>query len=335
MKRTTLLPELVTAPAVFAVGESYQIMAPVKSDLLFWVTVGDRTYCDHSNGILRSATRMHRVTVPMPVLDAAGAYTVHYRKIIERKPYLPESEEEQAATYAFRPLPATGPIRIYHLADTHGNFMLPAAAGSYFGDRLDLLVLTHLDDDHYNGVEQLFARLDVQAVALPAFEDGYGRREEVAALAQAEGAQLYFVEETLEVSLGETVFTLLPPLGKGTTNEEGLFVLCSAGDFDALITGDADSAVEAMLVKYYGIPDVELLFAGHHGSGSSTSAEFLDAVRPEYAVVSSGRNSYGHPHPDTLSRLREAGAEVYRTDLHGKITVTVNKDGSTVTQGGS
>jgi len=201
--------------------------------------------------------------------------------------------------------------------------------------RLDLLVLTHLDDDHYNGVEQLFARLDVQAVALPAFEDGYGRREEVAALAQAEGAQLYFVEETLEVSLGETVFTLLPPLGKGTTNEEGLFVLCSAGDFDALITGDADSAVEAMLVKYYGIPDVELLFAGHHGSGSSTSAEFLDAVRPEYAVVSSGRNSYGHPHPDTLSRLREAGAEVYRTDLHGKITVTVNKDGSTVTQGGS
>ena len=152
MSNTVLLPELVTAPAVFAVGESYQIMVPVKSDLLFWVTVGDSSYYDHSNGILRSATRMHRVTVPMHVLDGAGAYTVHYRKIIERKPYFPESEEEQAATYSFRPLPVTGPIRIYHLADTHGNFVLPAAAGRYFGEELDLLVLNGDIPDHSGDV---------------------------------------------------------------------------------------------------------------------------------------------------------------------------------------
>lgn len=201
--------------------------------------------------------------------------------------------------------------------------------------RLDLLVLTHLDDDHYNGVEQLFRRMDIKAVALPAFDDGYGRREDVEALAKAEGAQLCYVEDVLEISLGETVFTLLPPLGKGTTNEEGLFVLCSAGDFDTLITGDADSAVEAMLVKYHDLPDAELLLAGHHGSKNSTSSEFLDAVRPEYAVISAGRNSYGHPHSDTLARLDAAGAEVYRTDLHGSITLTVNKDGFAVTQGGS
>lgn len=201
--------------------------------------------------------------------------------------------------------------------------------------RLDLLVLTHLDDDHYNGVEQLFARLDVRAVVLPSFDDGLGRREELERLAAREGAAVHYADGPLEIPLGESLFTVLPPLGKGTTNEEGLFVLASAGEFDALITGDADAAVEAMLVKYCELPDTELLFAGHHGSNHSSSAAFLAAVRPEYAVISAGRNSYGHPHPDTLSRLTDAGAAIYRTDLHGSITVTVNEDGSAVLQGGT
>ena len=88
-----LLPEFKTAPAVFAVGNEYQIMVPVKSDLLFWVTVGGDKYYDHSNGIIRSSVRMHRVHVPMDKLDSAGRYTVGYRKIKERKPYFTETEE--------------------------------------------------------------------------------------------------------------------------------------------------------------------------------------------------------------------------------------------------
>ena len=132
----------------------------------------------------------------------------------------------------------------------------------------------------------------------------------------------------MEVSVGDTTFTLIPPLGSGTSNEEGLFVLCSAGDFDALITGDADSAVEAMLVKYYNLPDVELLLVGHHGSNGSTSNEFLNAIRPETAIISVGYNSYGHPRAEVLERLGDAGAEIFRTDLHGSVTVSVNGDGT-------
>ncbi len=141
MQAVSLLPEFKTAPAVFAVGDEYQIMVPVKSDLLFWVTVGEDTFYDHTGGVMRSAVPVHRVTVPMALLDRAGAYTVHYRKIVERKPYFPTSEDEVSATYPFRPVPTGAPIRIYHLADTHGHFDLPAAAGAYFGDELDLLVL--------------------------------------------------------------------------------------------------------------------------------------------------------------------------------------------------
>lgn len=150
---TPLLPELKTCPAVFAVGDEYQIMAPVKSDLLFWVTVGDKTYYDHSNGIIRSSTRMHRVHVPMNALNAAGSYTVTYRKIIDRKPYFAETEEPASATYAFRPVPNEGDIHIYHLSDTHGHFEHSAAAASYYGDALDLLILNGDVPDHSGKVE--------------------------------------------------------------------------------------------------------------------------------------------------------------------------------------
>lgn len=152
-ENVALLPELKTCPAVFAVGKTYQIMVPVNSDLLFSVTVGGKNYYDHSNGIVRSSTRLHRVSVPMEVLDAAGAYTVNYRKIIDRKPYFPETEELQSAEYAFKPLKKTEDIHIYHIADTHGKFDFAAAAASYFGDDLDVLILNGDIIDHSGKVE--------------------------------------------------------------------------------------------------------------------------------------------------------------------------------------
>lgn len=189
-------------------------------------------------------------------------------------------------------------------------------------DELELLVLTHLDDDHFNGVEQLLYRLDVKKIAAPNVEG----REELIRLAQQEGAELVLVEREQRAALGGVEFTLYPPLGRGTSNEEGLFVLCSAGGFDALVTGDADQFVERMLVKYYGLPDLELLLAGHHGARNSTCQELLDALRPELAVISVGYNSYGHPSEETLGRLETSGAKIYRTDENGTVTIAV-KDG--------
>ena len=69
-------------------------------------------------------------------------------------------------------------------------------------------------------------------------------------------------------------------------------------------------------------PDVELLVAGHHGSRYSTTPELLETVRPEMAVISVGRsNRYGHPAQETLERLAEFGADIYRTDLQGTVVV--------------
>lgn len=153
MTSPVLLPEFKTCPAVFAVKNDYQIMVPVKSDLLFWVTVDGKNYYDHSNGIVRSSTRMHRVNVPTSVLDKAGEYTVTYRKIIDRKPYFAETEEPVSATYSFRPVPASGDIKIYHLSDTHGKFDMPSKTATYFGDDLDLFILNGDVPDHSGKVE--------------------------------------------------------------------------------------------------------------------------------------------------------------------------------------
>ena len=84
---------LKTAPAVFAVGNTYQIMVEVAAESLMSVMVGDTVYYDESNGIMNSRASIHRVTVPMAALDAAGAYTVCLRPLVERKPYYTETRQ--------------------------------------------------------------------------------------------------------------------------------------------------------------------------------------------------------------------------------------------------
>ena len=122
--------------------------------------------------------------------------------------------------------------------------------------------------------------------------------------------------------LGETTLRVFPPLGAGGSNEEGLSVLGSAGEFDVLVTGDMNAAVERRLVKYGNLPETELLVVGHHGSGYSTSGELLQTIQPQWAVISVGYNTYGHPAEETLARLAQYGCDIYRTDWSGTVTIT-------------
>ena len=132
-----------TAPAVFAVRDTYQIMVPVKSESLMWVRVGDRCYYDSSSGVLRSDVAVHRMTVPMCALDEAGEYTICYRKVLERKIAFTETEDVVEKTFVFRPV-QKGKITLYHIADAHNVAEPPIAAAKAFEKqygRLDLLVL--------------------------------------------------------------------------------------------------------------------------------------------------------------------------------------------------
>ena len=144
----------------------------------------------------------------------------------------------------------------------------------------------------------------------------------ITALAEEKGIETLFLAEDADVTFGESALRIYAPLGSGGANEEGLSVLCTAGDFDGLITGDMNDTVEKRLAKYGSLPDLELLVAGPHGSKYATSEELLLATRPELAVISVGYNTYGHPAPETLERLAAAGCAIYRTDWSGTVTIT-------------
>ena len=102
------------------------------------------------------------------------------------------------------------------------------------------------------------------------------------------------------------------------------------GDTSFLFTGDAESKEEKDIIAANEDLYCDVLSVGHHGSASSTSWDFLEAVLPEYAVISCGvNNSYGHPDPDTIEKLESIEAQIFRTDLQGNIIAI--SDGETIT----
>lgn len=196
---------------------------------------------------------------------------------------------------------------------------------SFGQGELDLLILTHCHDDHANGVPELLDRIDVKCIALPDVEPKSDLFREILVRAEQEKTEVLFVREDTVLQVGTTDITLYPPLGDEDANELGLTVLCSAQEQDILITGDMSAEVEQELLEYAHLPDVEVMVAGHHGSKYSNSRQLLVAVRPEIAVFSVGAyNTYGHPAPEALERFAAVGAECYRTDTMGTVTLTID-----------
>lgn len=197
-------------------------------------------------------------------------------------------------------------------------------AADYFQSRgvtrLDALILTHFHADHTNGVEQLLERMEVELLIAPDVEEESPERQALLSEAEAHGTQVLLLDENAQLTLGQADIQIYRPMGDGGGNEEGLSLLASTDTFDALLTGDMNTVLEERLVKYGALPDVDVLIAGHHGSKYASSERLLEAVRPEYAVLSVGYNSYGHPAPETLARLEAAGCAIYRTDWMGTIT---------------
>lgn len=145
---------LTFSPAVFAVDDTYQIIALVNAPCLFTVRVGEAYFPDHQNGVMRSDTAVHRVTVPQAALDAAGGYTVCVTPMIERKPYFTQTADMREYAVAFRPVPKTGTVRAYHIADAHGLVDEPIAAAETFGE-MDFLILNGDLISYCNDAEDL------------------------------------------------------------------------------------------------------------------------------------------------------------------------------------
>ncbi len=193
---------------------------------------------------------------------------------------------------------------------------------------IDVLVITHFDSDHIDGITRLMLKTRVGLIAMPSGENGkedeQNHREEITELAKKQGIEILYVTEDMKLSYRDTALNLYAAHGSSGSNENGIIVLCSEGGFDALVTGDASASVERRLLKSAGLPDIEVMIVGHHGSRYSTSEELLDTLKPETAIISVGYNPYGHPTDEVLDRLKAREIRVLRTDIMGNVSVRSN-----------
>ncbi len=188
--------------------------------------------------------------------------------------------------------------------------------------RVQAVILTHYDLDHCGGVSQLLNRVQVEHLILP--DMAAPLRQQLTEDAASHGTSVTFLSEEAILTANETTLRILPAQNGKNGNEGSLCVLATASEYDILITGDRSSDGELELLSQYTLPSVELLVVGHHGAAGSTSSQFLKALNPETAIISVGRNANGHPAPETLSRLQQAGVRVLRTDQEGNIVLPIS-----------
>jgi len=156
--------------------------------------------------------------------------------------------------------------------------------------------------------------------------------EDVLAAISARGLKITVPKPADTFILGQATGLFLAPNSSAydDINNYSIVIRLQYGNNSFLFTGDAQTLSEQeMLVRGFNLKS-DVLKVGHHGSSSSTSAAFLSAVSPRFAVIMVGKNNdYGHPHQETLQKLKEAGARIFRTDLNGNITF--NSDGDALT----
>ena len=209
-----------------------------------------------------------------------------------------------------------------------GNTGTPDNAGALVGEYLlsrgrtevDVLLLTHLHEDHADGAIRLMELLPVKTLVLPADAgDGVGLFKQIAACAERNGTRVVELDASSELRIGELSLDVYVLAGGSDENERCLMAMLHAGALDVLTTADAPKALERRLAAAEDLSAADVLIVGHHGSGYASSEELLREVGGRTAVISVGYNSYGHPAEETLERLAANGYTVLRTDRDGTI----------------
>ncbi len=212
-----------------------------------------------------------------------------------------------------------------------------------FYDRtIDLIILTHPEHDHIGGLIEVLKRYRVENILWTGVLRDTAEFKEwerllveeknaVIEIAQA-GQRIVYPASTLEKTVNMNILYPFENLDKQiikNTNNTSIIIQLIFGENKFLFTGDNYKSVERKLIERELLLKSDILKIGHHGSKTSTSEEFIEAVDPEVGVISVGReNSYGHPTPEVLEILKKYGINILRTDELGDIKII--SDGQTI-----
>ena len=197
---------------------------------------------------------------------------------------------------------------------------------------LDKLIITHGDSDHAGGAEAVLNELKVEELVLPNVHEKSELEEKLINLATQKRIKIRFVQKGDQWKVENQIFTILSP-DEGTSsnqNNSSIVLYTEMGGLRWLFTGDLEEEGEKTLIDRYPDLKIDILKVGHHGSQTSSSDPFLDALQPKLAIISAGRNNrFNHPHPDVLDALEKRKIKTLRTDLSGAITYKFVKETGT------
>jgi len=218
-----------------------------------------------------------------------------------------------------------------------GESFAEQAIASYLQSRgvqkIDVLVATHPHADHIGGMEYIVKNFEIGDIYMPKVTTTTKTYEDLLMAIQQKGLSIHSAKAGASINIDDTLaVNILAPVGTkyDNLNDYSVVIKMTYQKNSFLFMGDASevSEVEILESKIEDV-DSDVLKIGHHGSATSSSKKFLQAVTPKYAVISVGEgNSYGHPTQATLDRLKAIGATIYRTDKDG--TVVISSDGQNI-----
>lgn len=198
---------------------------------------------------------------------------------------------------------------------------------------LDYIIASHYDEDHIAGLVGVLNTAKVKEAIIPEYTtDTSIFNSFMKAIEKAD--EVTYAKAGDSYELGSATIDILSACQGNETseNDKSTVVRVSCGKFSLMLTGDAEKETERNLVQRGKNLHSTVYVVGHHGSSSSSSESFIQAMQPEIALISVGANNkYGHPTSKTLNALESNGIKVYRTDISGTIILNYNGDSYTIT----